>query len=146
MALALSASRSRSIFMPRWRFTRTEAGVNPVSDAISGPVIPSTSRSVSVSRYASGRVRITASTASARIPESGLLAGRSDGRVGHEARATMVVDGAMAGDCGQPCAKRAGLCRSERMRWKASRKTSCSRSSTSSNGTRTSSIPCTIGA
>ena len=45
---ASSASRSR--FMPRWRLTRTDAGVRPVRSAISCPVMPSTSRSTSVSR------------------------------------------------------------------------------------------------
>src|SRR6266540_6055175 len=36
------SSFSRSSFMPRCRFTRTDAGVSPVRSAISGPVIPST--------------------------------------------------------------------------------------------------------
>ena len=43
-------SFSRSNFMPRCRFTRTEAGVSPVCTAISGPVSPSTSRRIKVSR------------------------------------------------------------------------------------------------
>ncbi len=43
-------SFSRSSFIPRCRFTRTDAAVSPVRSAISAPVIPSTSRSISVSR------------------------------------------------------------------------------------------------
>src|SRR5947207_3989595 len=41
---------SRSIFTPRCKFTLTEAEVNPVRRAISGPVMPSTNLSTSVSR------------------------------------------------------------------------------------------------
>src|SRR5205085_2873990 len=43
-------SFSRNSFMPRCRLTRTEAAVMPVRAAISGPVMPSTSRSTRVSR------------------------------------------------------------------------------------------------
>ena len=42
-------SFSRSSFMPRCRLTRTDPGVSPVRSAISSPVMPSTSRSTSVS-------------------------------------------------------------------------------------------------
>ena len=44
------SSRSRSIAIPRCKLTRTESGVRPVWAAISGPVIPSTSRRARVSR------------------------------------------------------------------------------------------------
>ena len=44
--------------MPRERLTRTEPWVSPVRAAISGPVMPSTSRRISGSRYASGSERI----------------------------------------------------------------------------------------
>ena len=46
----LLPSLSRSISIPRWRFTRTEPAVSPVRSAISGPVIPSTSRRIRGSR------------------------------------------------------------------------------------------------
>src|SRR5205085_6131571 len=46
----LIPNRSRRSFMPRCRFTRTEAGCSPVRAAISGPVMPSTRRSTRVSR------------------------------------------------------------------------------------------------
>ena len=47
---ASPCSRARSNFMPRCRFTRTDAGVSPVRSAISGPVMPSIRRSANVSR------------------------------------------------------------------------------------------------
>ena len=43
-------SCSRSIFIPRCRFTRTDPGVRPVRAAISSPVMPSTRRISRVSR------------------------------------------------------------------------------------------------
>ena len=48
--VVFSHSNSRNIFIPRQRFTRTDSGVSPVRAAISGPVIPSTRRRISVSR------------------------------------------------------------------------------------------------
>jgi len=64
------------------KFTRTEPCVRPVRAAISGPVIPSTSRRTSGSRYASGNVRIAAriawaSARSALLPPR--LAGSAPG-------------------------------------------------------------------
>ena len=56
-------SFSRSNFIPRCKLTRTEPGVNPDRSAISAPLMPSTRRISSVSRYASGSFRITSSTA-----------------------------------------------------------------------------------
>ena len=49
-ARSSQSSFCRSCFIPRCRFTRTEAAVMPVRAAISSPVMPSTSRSMSVSR------------------------------------------------------------------------------------------------
>lgn len=48
--------------MPRNKFTRTESGVIPICSAISGPLSPSTRRSTRDSGYASGSVRMMAST------------------------------------------------------------------------------------
>ena len=50
LVAAVPSSACRKSFMPRHRLTRTESGVRPVRRAISGPVIPSTSRRTSVSR------------------------------------------------------------------------------------------------
>src|ERR1700720_1819085 len=47
---SLMPSFSRKSFMPRCKLTLTDAAVRPVRKAISGPVIPSTSRNTSVSR------------------------------------------------------------------------------------------------
>src|ERR1700737_3752574 len=61
--------------MPRWRLTRTEPWVRPVRAAISSPDIPSTSRSISVSRYASGRARMAASAPAASAAAALILGG-----------------------------------------------------------------------
>ena len=47
---SIRARFSRSICIPRCKFTRTDPAVSPVRSAISGPVIPSTNRKISVSR------------------------------------------------------------------------------------------------
>src|SRR5215470_6319760 len=49
LLFGLRFSFARSCCMPRWRLTRTEPCVRPVRDAISGPVMPSTSRIINVS-------------------------------------------------------------------------------------------------
>src|ERR1035437_10116317 len=50
LLLGFGLSFARSWCMPRCRLTRTEPGVRPVRAAISGPVMPSTSRRINVSR------------------------------------------------------------------------------------------------
>ena len=102
---ASAPSRSRSCFMPRWRFTRTDAGVRPVRAAISGPVIPSTSRSTSVSRYASGNVRMTASAASASVRSGSVRPTSSVRGLNGLRSAAQVIGRPVARDGRQPAAE-----------------------------------------
>ena len=90
--------------MPRCRLTRTDPAVRPVRAAISGPVMPSTSRSVNVSRYASGSPRMMAMHGHRFGP---ILVGRRQGvrQLRGLGRATQVIGRAIARDRRQPPAE-----------------------------------------
>ena len=104
-SLACHPSFSRSSFIPRCRFTRTDAGVSPDRSAISAPLIPSTSRISSVSRYASGSVRTMSRTAK-RLRFDRIAAGHVVRQLDLLVRLAQIVGRAVARDGGDPAAER----------------------------------------
>src|SRR5207249_5740909 len=78
---SLPSNFSLRSFIPRCRFTRTDAGVSPVRSAISGPDIPSTRRRTRVSLYASGSFWIVESAASASARRGSCAAQSSESSV-----------------------------------------------------------------
>src|SRR2546423_3569164 len=123
-------SLSRRSFIPRCRLTRTDAGCRPVRAAISGPVMPSTRRITNVSRYASGRPRIISSASRASVSRPSPCASPSCSSSVARARRWKSV-ARLRAIIATHGPKRAASRREPSLR-KATRKTSCTRSPSSS--------------